>query len=179
MAKPENAEQYIERHPRWAKELRSLRILMLSYPLEETIKWGAPVYTYKDKNLIGIGAFKNHYALWFFQGGLLTENTSLLVNAQEGKTQALRQIKFHEDQKPAMNLIRKYIEETIKLAREGKTIQQKNPVQAMTSSLLLEELEQSCGLKKAFQELTPGKQKEYHAYIEEAKREQTKNSRLQ
>jgi uncharacterized protein YdeI (YjbR/CyaY-like superfamily) len=46
------------------------------------------------KNLLGIGAFKNHFGLWFFQGSLLKQNTKLLVNAQEGKTQAMRQIKL-------------------------------------------------------------------------------------
>lgn len=53
-------------------------------------------------NLIEIGAFKQHYALWFFQEGLLQQNTALLVNAQEGKTQVLRQIRFDKNEVPEL-----------------------------------------------------------------------------
>ena len=46
------------------------------------IKWGAPKYVYKNKNIVGLAAFKNYCGLWFFQGGLLKDDHKVLMNAQ-------------------------------------------------------------------------------------------------
>ena len=62
--------------------------------LEETVKWGGPVYVADGKNIVGLGAFKSYFALWFFQGALLADQEKVLVNAQEGRTKALRQWRF-------------------------------------------------------------------------------------
>jgi uncharacterized protein YdeI (YjbR/CyaY-like superfamily) len=37
---------------------------------------------------LGIGAFKNHFCLWFHQGVFLKDKQTLLINAQENKTNA-------------------------------------------------------------------------------------------
>lgn len=180
MAKIKNAEEYIENHGHWKKELESLQKLIRSFDLEETIKWGAPVYMYKGKNLISIAAFKEHYAMWFFQGGLLEENTALLSNAQEGKTQAMRQIRFEKGDILDLQIISSYIDETIKQAKEGKKMKQINPaVKAGSSPALMVLLEKDEYLKQAFTQLTPGRQKEYINYIAEAKKEETKSARLE
>ncbi len=36
--------------------------------IEEAIKWGMPAFTYRDKIVCGLGAFKAHCALWFHEG---------------------------------------------------------------------------------------------------------------
>jgi uncharacterized protein YdeI (YjbR/CyaY-like superfamily) len=69
----------------WKNELLKLRAVLTSLDLSEDYKWNSPVYTYEGKNLIGIGSFKNYFALWFFQGVLLKDVKKVLVNAQEGK----------------------------------------------------------------------------------------------
>ncbi|MFZ0490545.1 MAG: DUF1801 domain-containing protein, partial [Salegentibacter sp.] len=65
-----NAEEYIAKHQKWDEELNILREMLLSTELGESIKWGAPVYTLNNKNVVGLGAFKNHCGLWFFNGAL-------------------------------------------------------------------------------------------------------------
>lgn len=179
MAKAENVDQYIDAHPKWKEQLLQLRQLLLSSNLTETIKWGAPVYTKNGKNLVGISAFKNHYGLWFFQGALLQKNTELLVNAQEGKTQAMRQIKLDENFKGDLKLIGKYIEETISLHNQGKTVKLAASKKIEIPTELKKVLEVKPKLKKAFNSLTPGKQKEYSLYILEAKKEATKKTRIE
>jgi uncharacterized protein YdeI (YjbR/CyaY-like superfamily) len=174
-----SVDQYIEAHPTWGKELYSLRALMQNTELEECIKWGAPVYALKGKNVVGIAAFKNHCALWFFQGALLKENTSLLHNAQEGKTKALRQIRFEKGEEIKPVILQKYITEAIQNQREGKEIKPVTYKKLVLPSELKEELEKNEELKKSFQQLTKGKQREYANYITEAKREATKHSRLE
>lgn len=122
MAKAENVSHYFETHFKWKDQLKLLKELLLKSTLTETIKWGSPVYTKEGKNLVRISASKNHCGLWFFQGALLQKNTKLLVNAQEGKTQAMRQIKFDETSEINLDVLKEYVEEVIELHNQGKTV---------------------------------------------------------
>lgn len=175
-----NAEEYIEKHAKWQTPLDNLRKVLKRTKLTETIKWGAPVYTLNNKNVIGLGAFKEHYALWFFKGSFLTQNTVLLYNAQKDKTKALRQIRFTKEDALPLDTVKKYIEEAIKLEEE----QIAKPIKAVKKKLSYPEV-----LKRAFQEdkrlensfnaLTTGRQREYLEHIHSAKQEKTKERRLQ
>ncbi|UBZ07176.1 YdeI/OmpD-associated family protein [Salegentibacter mishustinae] len=174
-----SVQEYIETHPTWEKELESLRAIMQNTELEECIKWGAPVYALEGKNVAGIAAFKNHCALWFFNGALLKENTILLYNAQEGKTKALRQIRFEKGDKIEPKILQKYVLEAIQIQREGKEIKPVPSKELVVPSELKVAFREDKDLEKSFQQLTKGKQREYADYISQAKRETTKQSRLE
>lgn len=179
MPKINTVEEYIKVHPKWENQLNLLREILTSYPLTEGIKWGVPVYEMDGKNLFSLGAFKNHYAIWFFQGGLLKENTSLLSNAQEGKTKAMRQMRFDESSKIDKEELSKYIEESIYLHKQGKTIKpllnQKFKIPSELEELFISDRE----LKESFLNLSPGKQREFSEHISLAKKEETKLNRLE
>lgn len=170
---------YIAKHEKFKELLTELRKIVRKYPFEETLKWGMPTYVYDHKNLIGIGAFKNHAAIWFFQGALLKDKENLLHNAQQGKTKAMRQIHFKEIgdiDESAMSL---YLQETIDNQRNGLTVQiakpvKKGPLPVELSNLLKED----ASIADSFSGLTPGRQQEYAVYISSAKRAQTKTDRL-
>jgi len=179
MAKVENVDQFIENNSKWTNHLQELRYLLLSFNLTETIKWGSPVYMKDGKNLLGLGAFKNHYGIWFFQGALLKQNTFLLVNAQEGKTRAMRQIKFDKNSVLDIESIKPYIAEAIALHDQGKLVELAKPKAIEIPLKLNEAFSKDKNLKSAFELLTPGKQKEYSLYIIDAKREETKQKRLE
>lgn len=179
MAKIETVEQYISLHSRWEKELNILRKFLKSFPFEETIKWGGPVYTYQGKNIVGIAGFKNHYALWFFQGGNLQKNTDLLHNAQEGKTKTLRQIRFTEETEINTSLLKPYIEEAMVFTGQDKPVKPKKVQKVIISPEFLEVFKNDPKIESAFAELSPGKQREFISYITEAKREETKKNRLE
>lgn len=174
-----SVQEYIETHPSWEKELESLRTIMQNTELEECIKWGAPVYALEGKNVAGIAAFKNHCALWFFNGALLKENTILLHNAQEGKTKALRQIRFEKGVKIEPEILQKYVVEAIQIQREGKEIKPVTAKRLVIPAELKAAFKEDNDLEKSFQQLTKGKKREYADYIAEAKRESTKQSRLE
>ncbi|MGM1055078.1 MAG: DUF1801 domain-containing protein [Bacteroidota bacterium] len=156
MGKITTVAQYIDANPAWTFQLKLLRKLLNSFPLTETIKWGGPVYTLEGKNLIGFGAFKNHYALWLFQGALLQDNTELLVNAQEGKTSALRQIRFDENSIIQPEVLSKYISESIELSKQGKLIKPNVKKEIIIPSQLLDQFEKDKDLNEAFSGLSPG-----------------------
>jgi len=172
-------EDYIEKHPNWEKELTKFRKMILSTELKESIKWGTPVYTFNNKNVVGLGAFKKHCALWFFNGVLLEKNTDLLINAQEEKTNALRQIKFEMGNEIPTSTLKKYVEEALTLQKAGKVIKPvKNKPLAIQKELQMA-LEKDQDLRDAFQNFTKGKKREFTAYIEDAKREATRQKRLE
>ena len=122
MAKIKSAEEYIREKTHWSDELNILRKLILQTELKETIKWGAPVYTLDGKNIVGLAGFKNHFGIWFYNGVFLKDKEKALVNAQEGKTKALRQMRFEsiEDIKP--DIVLSYVKEAIANQKAGKEI---------------------------------------------------------
>ena len=167
------------KNTQWNKELSFLRGIVLNSELEETIKWGAPVYTYNKKNILGIAAFKNYFGLWFFQGATLNDTHQILINAQEGKTAALRQIRFNSIQDIDPEIIKAYIEEAIQNQKDGKIIKpiKKNASALKTPSILAQSLKDN-KLEEAFNNCTIAKKNEFINYILEAKQEATKLRRI-
>jgi len=165
----------------FSSELKTLRKIILSTGLEETIKWGGPVYTYEGKNVVGIAGFKEHFGLWFFQGGLLADKHEKLMNAQEGKTKAMRQWQMTSKADIDKPLLLTYLNEAIENEKKGIRIVADKPIRK--APLLPVELKTalaaSLKLKTAFEKLTPGKQKDYAEYIASAKQAETKVTRIQ
>lgn len=174
-----SVDEFIEKHPHWQSELESLREMLLGTNLEETIKWGVPVYTLNGKNVVGTAAFKNHISLWFYQGALLKDNTALLYTTQEVSPKAMRQIRFEKGDPINVEMLRKYVLEAIGNEREGKRIKPEKNKELLIPVQLTDAFKENSALKTAFESLTPGKQREYAGYLTEAKREETKLKRLQ
>jgi uncharacterized protein YdeI (YjbR/CyaY-like superfamily) len=180
MKKLHSVEEYIEVHSHCASELTKLRHIITKTELEETIKWNAPVYALNGKNVVGLGAFKNHFGIWFFNGVFLKDAEKLLVNAQENKTKALRQMRFKTLADINESVVLAYVKEAIENQRLGKEIKPQRTTKAVVIPIELQTVFTSNQeLNKAFKALTPGKQREYCAYINEAKRDTTKHSRIE
>lgn len=169
----------MQNNPNWSKELEILASLINKLPLEKTIKWGAEVFTYNGKNVVSYGGFKNYFMLWFFNGVFLEDKYKVLVNAQEGKTKSLRQWRFTSIAQIDEKKITEYIYEAIEIEKKGLKISPEKFVEIPVSELLEIEFKNDKNLKSAFTKLTPGKQKEYIIYINEAKQEATKLKRLE
>lgn len=180
MKKVSSVEEYIEINAHFAEELSLIRDIINSTKLEETLKWNAPTYTLDGKNVVGLGAFKNHFGIWFFQGVFLKDESNLLINAQENKTKALRQMRFESKADINKSAVLKYVKEAIENQRLGKEIKpQRNTKAVVIPTELKNIFSTSQELNDAFKLLTPGKQREYCTYISEAKREATKQSRIE
>lgn len=180
MAKIQNVEDYLEKYTHWSEAIQRLRDLVRSTELEETIKWGAPTYCLDGKNVLGLAAFKHHFCIWFFNGVFLKDEKQLLVNAQEGKTKALRQMRFTSTDEINEEYVLEYIKEAIKNQRLGKEIKPKrNTKPIVVPEELKKEFSKNAELQLKFKSLAPSHQREYAEYISEAKREDTKQRRLQ
>jgi len=163
----------------WTSELAKLRAIIQKTELIVTNKWGGEVYVYDNKNVLGLGGFKNFFTIWFFNGVFLKDKHKVLVNAQDGKTKALRQWRFTSVEQIDENRILAYIKEAIDVAKEGKTIVPAKFTPVAIPGILQTALKKNKALKKAYDGLTPGKQKEYNLYIIEAKQEATKARRME
>ncbi|ESU22651.1 hypothetical protein FEDK69T_19090 [Flavobacterium enshiense DK69] len=164
----------------WAEELDLVKSIISKTELEEMIKWGGPVYTVNKKNVVGIGGFKSYVGIWFFNGVFLKDERKVLMNANEGVTKALRQWRFSSKQEIINNekYILQYINEAI--ANEKAGISQKpEKKEAIVSELLEAEFKQDPELVKAFEAFSPYKQREFLEYIETAKQEKTKLTRIE
>lgn len=104
----------------------------------------------------------------------------LLTNAQEGKTKALRQMRFNDASEINQDLVLAYVKEAIANQKAGKEIKPERKVKAVIIPKELEDyLNNDQDLRLAFEALTPGKQREYCEHIASAKREATKQSLLE
>lgn len=179
MKKVSSVEEYIEENSHFGEALSLLRDLINTTELEETLKWNAPVYTLNGKNVVGLGAFKNHFGIWFFNGVFLKDKNNLLEQAQE-KTKGLRQMRFESIDDIDKHAVLAYVTEAIENQKLGKEIKPEKKGKTIVIPKELQiALETNINFQAAFKALTPGKQREYCEYIELAKQEKTKMSRLE
>ncbi|WP_417856897.1 YdeI/OmpD-associated family protein [Xanthomarina gelatinilytica] len=179
MKKVSSVEEYIEENSRFGEALSLLRDLINTTELEETLKWNAPVYTLNGKNVVGLGAFKNHFGIWFFNGVFLKDKNNLLEQAQE-KTKGLRQMRFESIDDIDKHAVLAYVREAIENQKLGKEIKPEKKGKTIVIPKELQiALETNKNFQAAFKALTPGKQREYCEHIASAKQEKTKMSRLE
>ncbi|GGZ80791.1 YdeI/OmpD-associated family protein [Algibacter mikhailovii] len=179
MKKVNSVEEYIELHENFSDALTLLRAVILKTELKEHIKWGAPEYSINNKNVISLGAFKNHLAICFFNGVFLTDPYNLIKNIEEGKTKAMRQIRFNSIEDINTNIINTYILEAIQNQKLNKEIKpDRTKKQVVIPSELQTMLNSDKTLNNCFESLSNSKQREYCEYIMTAKRESTKQNRI-
>ncbi len=173
-----SVDEYIQKHVHWRSELEQFREMILMTGLEEALKGVAPIYMLDGKNLVGMAAFKNHVALWFHQGALLKENTQLLISSNES-TKSLRQIRFEKGDRINTDVIRNYVLEAVQKQREGKEIKPERNKEFEIPEELIRVFKNNSTFEKAFKEISFGKQREYCEFIVTAKRETTKQNRIE
>ncbi|WP_299060330.1 DUF1801 domain-containing protein [uncultured Polaribacter sp.] len=174
-----NVTSYINDKINWKKELEIIRIILLKLPLNEEIKWCIPAYIYKGKNILGFAAFKNYCGIWFHNGVFLKDEKKLLINAQENKTKAMRQMRFYNLEEIQPKIIENYVLEAIANSEAGKEIKPKrNAKSLIVPEILISVLSEDKELKEKFNNFTIAKRREFCEHISSAKKEATKQSRL-
>ena len=172
---------YLAKKDNWDRELILLREVILSTPVKETIKWGAPAYTFNDENIIGLAAFKNYVGIWFHQGVFLKDAQQVLYNANEENTRGLRQWRFSnlKEIEATSVIIKAYVLEAIENQKAGKKIKINRNKKLIIPQLIADELNNNEGFKLKFNLFSNSKKREFCEYIIEAKQEKTKLKRLE
>lgn len=163
----------------WKLAEERMQQIIVQTSLKKEFKWGTDVYTFQGKNVVGWAGFKSFFSIWFYNGVFLNDTEKVLVNASEGKTKSLRQWRFTRFEDMDDRKILAYINESVQTIKDGKEIKPQKSAPKEAQGILKFALEADDQLHSAFYSLTPGKRKEYIDYIDEAKQEKTKQSRLQ
>ncbi|MGV0940562.1 DUF1801 domain-containing protein [Empedobacter sp. ULE_I140] len=179
LMKDQKAEEWTIYNGNWAEANEKIQQVVNETELVKEFKWGGDIYTFNKKNVLAFSGFKNHFALWFHNGVFLKDQYKVLVNANEEKTKALRQWRFNSADEIDVEKVREYVLEAIQLVKDGKEIKPQKSVPKEVDGILKETLNQNNKLFTSFKALTSGRQKEYIEYIDEAKQEKTKISRIE
>ena len=176
----EKLEAYFENEHPFKEGIAQLRALASKTKAIEAYKWSSPVYTIDNKNVFWISRFKKHFGLGFFNGIFLKDKKKVLVNVQEGKTQAMRHWKFESNEILEPQTVLAYMNEAIENQKKGMHLisGKKTKPKLTIPKLLKEAFEINPKTKEAFVALTPYKQRDYIEYISTAKQAKTKLDRL-
>lgn len=172
-------EIFLQKAEKWQAESQKLRTILLGFPLNEELKWGEPCYTFRGKNVVLIGGFKDYCTLLFFKGALMADPRGILV--APGKTQAGRQIRFTSLREiVAMeSIVKTYIAEAIEVEKAGLKVKLKAHSEYPIPEELQRKLDAKPSLKAAFEALTPGRQRAYMFHISKPKQAKTRESRVE
>lgn len=130
---------------------------------------GVEVFTYKGKNIVGYCGFKNHFAIWFYNGVFLKDPYKVLYTASEGKTKALRQWRFNSLNEVDERKILEYVQEAVEVENQGLKIEVEKPKELSVPAILKAEFKKDKKLEAAFNSLAMSKCKEYILHLDEAK----------
>ena len=173
-------DEYLSKATNWREEMELLRSIVLDCKLTEEMKWGQPCYTLGKSNIVLIHGFKEYCALLFFKGALLKDAKSILVQQTEN-VQAARQLRFTnvKEIEKLKATIKTYIKEAIKVEESGLKVDFKKTDEFTVPEEFQHTLKKNSALKKAFEALTPGRQRAYLLHFSSAKQSKTRESRIE
>ncbi|MFM7327445.1 MAG: YdeI/OmpD-associated family protein [Bacteroidota bacterium] len=163
----------------WKEELIRLRAIMQAAGLTEEVKWGMPCYTSGGKNIAMVSALHDHASIGFFKGALLSDPKGLLVSPGE-HSQAVRTLRFTSVKEITQQTatIKAFIKQALELEKAGKKIAFKKTGEHPVPEEFRKALEESAALKKAFEALTPGRQRAYLLHFSGSKQSETRTARI-
>ena len=164
---------------RWEAEIAEMRRVLAGFAMREECKWGKPTYTVAGKNIVIMQGFKEYFGLGFFQGALLKDSRKLLV--QLGQVQAGRVMKFTSAKEITAKAatIKAYVREAIAVETAGRRMKPKNTSDYPVPQELSERFRKDPRFKRAFEALTPGRQRSYLYHFAAAKQSATRVARIE
>jgi uncharacterized protein YdeI (YjbR/CyaY-like superfamily) len=171
---------FFNKATKWQKEYEKLRAIVVACDLTEELKWGQPCYTYRKRNIVLIHGFKDYCALLLFKGALMKDKKKILIQQTEN-VQAARQIRFKsiQDIIKLERTLKTYIYEAVELEEAGVKVEFKKTKEFTMPEEFQKELDKSRALKKAFETLTPGRQRGYLLHFASAKQAKTREARIE
>lgn len=169
---------YINSAKLWSSEIRKLRSVLLACGLEETIKWRKPCYMHEGHNVAIIQPFKSCCALMFFKGVLL-EDTHDRLRLQGPNSRSAMRLEFTSEREIIKRVVTDYAKQAIQLERDGRRVKHSDTSKTELPTELCDRLNNDRTLRKAFESLTPGRQRGYALHIGGAKQSKTRAIRTE
>lgn len=172
-----DVDSYISAADQWPDEIAALRPVLLATGLDESIKWGKPCYGLGDANIVLVQEFSDHLALMFFKGVLL-EDPAGVLEQQGPNSHAAKRMTFTsvQDVQRRADVVTAYVSEAIAVEQAG------TPLPPRPEEEIADELQERLAgdpeLSAAFDDLTPGRQREYNLHVSGAKQAGTRKRRV-
>lgn len=162
----------------WLPGLLTLRRICREAGLTEVAKWGHPCYMHAGRNICLFGAFRGDYRLTFMNAALLKDPEGLLEK-QGANTRHPDCIRFTDNDAPARlePAIRAYLAQAMSYAEQG-IVPPKESAEVDLPAELVEALDSDPDLAEAFAALTPGRQKSWALFLNDAKTASTRVARI-
>ncbi|WP_026954567.1 YdeI/OmpD-associated family protein [Algoriphagus vanfongensis] len=175
-----NLDFFFDKPSKWQEAYHALRQIVLKTGLKEELKWGCPCYTFQGSNVALIHGFKDYCAILFHKGALLEDVHGMLIQ-QTKNVQAARQIRFEnlKEIQCKKEEIQSYLFQAIEVEKAGVKVELKKTTEFEMVEEFKNALEEDELLKKAFESLTPGRQRAYLLYFSQAKQSKTRLSRVE
>jgi uncharacterized protein YdeI (YjbR/CyaY-like superfamily) len=146
--------------------------------VEETMKWSSPHFDYKGI-FCGMSAFKAHVGFGFWKAGLMKDVLpgpgGLSAAGQFGKITSLDDLPSDKELLRIITFAKKLSDDEVK----PPPMRRKGPRPALEPpDDLMDALAQHKKARRHFEEFPPGQQREYVAWILEAKQAATRQSRI-
>ncbi len=145
--------------------------------VEETMKWSFPHFMYQGM-LCSMASFKEHCAFGFWKGALVVDESADGAMGQFGRITAISEL-------PAKKLLTGYIKKAMQLNETGvKSPMRAKPKAAVKKPLtvpadLAAALKKNAKARATFEDFSPSQRREYIDWIVEAKREETRQRRVE
>jgi uncharacterized protein YdeI (YjbR/CyaY-like superfamily) len=164
---------------RWEAEIAAMRRVLAGLAMKEECKWGRPTYTVDGKNIVIMQGFKESFGLGFFQGALLKDPKKVL--ARLGQVQAGRVMKFTSAKEITANAptIKAYVREAIAVEKAGLRVEKKKTSDFPVPEELKAQFRRDPRFRRAFEALTPGRQRSYLYHFAAAKQSATRVARIE
>lgn len=175
-----SVDAYLSKAKNWSEEAAVLRKLLIDCGLTEAFKWRAPCYMFQDSNIVILHLFKEYCALGFFKGVLLSDTHKILSSPGEN-SQSVKMAKFSsvKDINKLKAILKAYINEAIEVEKAGLKVELKQSKNLILAEEFQYKLDHHPALKKAFEALTPGRQRAYHLYFSAPKQSATRITRVE
>lgn len=174
-----DVDRFLRAAPAWREEMGALRAISIDSGLDEVIKWAKPCYCVDGGNVAIIQPFKNACGFMFFKGALLDDPGELL-EPPGPNSRAARRLMFTSvaEIREVEPTLRGFLARAIEIERSGAGVPTEDDREELPVELE-ERLERTPGLREAFENLTPGRQRGYVLHVAGAKQEATRRSRVE
>jgi uncharacterized protein YdeI (YjbR/CyaY-like superfamily) len=171
---------FFSKEKKWQKEFEELRTIILDCGLTEELKWGQACYIFEKTNIVLMHGFKEYCALLFFKGALLHDAHGILIRQSEN-VQTARQVRFTNVREIVTlgKILKAYIYEAIEVEKAGLKVELKKTTEFAMPEEFQKKLDKIPALKKAFNALTPGRQRGYLLHFAAPKQSKTREARVE
>lgn len=186
MNKDRRIDDYIAKSENFAKPiLKYLRdIVHRACPdINETMKWSFPHFDYKGM-MCGMASFKEHCTFGFWKASLMKDNHKVFIKGENAGMGNFGKIKDIQDL-PYAKIIIEYIREAMKLNDEGITFEIRKKTntterkELIIPDYFINAVKKNKKAFDTFNNFSYSHKKEYIEWITEAKREETRNKRIE